>query len=86
MEYIIEDEPMEETGYPTFNTPVHINITSYCNRRRDTDGTSAKAALDGIVALGILQDDGCEEIESITYRTVITKEKEKTIIEIMDRG
>ena len=71
---------------PRFNTPVNIHVTSYRKRKHDPDGISAKAALDGIVALGILHDDSTNEIKKISYESVIAKkgEPEKTLIEITD--
>jgi hypothetical protein len=67
-----------------FDTPVHITITSYRKRKHDTDGVSAKAALDGIVACGLLTDDSAEEVKSITFKSEKCGkgEEEKTIIEI----
>jgi len=73
---------MAEESYPRFTTPVNIHVTHYRNRGCDFDAPSIKAVIDGIVALGILSDDGCKEVESCTQKVIITKGEEKTIIEI----
>lgn len=62
---------------------VNITVTSYRKRKHDPDGISVKAVLDGIVRAGLLPDDSCKEVESITFKSIISKE-EKTIIEIMN--
>ena len=66
---------------PRFTAPVNIRVTSYRKRNTDPDGVSVKAALDGIVALGILSDDSTQQIKSITFENITAKE-EKTIIDI----
>lgn len=60
---------------------VRICVTSYRERKHDTDGVSVKAVLDGLVRRGILKDDSCEEIEGITFKSIKSKE-ERTLIEI----
>jgi hypothetical protein len=58
---------------------VRLHILSRLKRLRDADGTSAKWAIDGIVASGLLPDDSPEYIESVTYSQE-KSEKEETII------
>lgn len=72
-----------EQGLP-FNTPVSITVISYRTRLADTDGISAKAAIDGLVHCGILRDDSPKEVSEVRYRQVKVKNssEEKTVIEI----
>ena len=66
-----------------FNSLVNISITSYRKRKHDPDGISVKAVLDGIIRRGILTDDSTEQVKSVTFESVQSKE-EKTIIVISD--
>lgn len=75
--------PLAEKTLPRFDSPVHINVTSYRKRLTDTDGVSVKAALDAIVRAGILSDDTAKQIKSITFENRKSSE-EKTIVEITD--
>ena len=68
---------------PAFDSLVSIRVISYRKLKHDPDGVSAKAVLDGIVRAGILADDSTEQIKSITFESIKSKE-EKTIIEIED--
>lgn len=74
-------EPLATKESTGFDSPVNIRVTSYRKRKHDPDGVSAKAVLDGLVQRGILQDDSTEQVKSITFESIISKE-EKTIIEI----
>jgi Holliday junction resolvase RusA-like endonuclease len=69
----------EET--PRFDTRVNIRVISYRKVKHDPDGISVKAVLDGIVRAGILADDSTEQVKSITFESIKSKE-EKTVIEI----
>ena len=62
-----------------------VSITVHSKRRRpvDPDGISAKAAIDGLVRGGILEDDSPTFVEAVTYsqeRAAI----EETIIEVWE--
>lgn len=65
------------------NQAVRIHIHSVRKRPTDPDGVSAKAAIDGIVESGVLDDDNCEIVKSVTFsqeqgdeeQTVITIER-----------
>jgi hypothetical protein len=70
--------------YPRFDSQVDIHIRSLRHRLADTDGISEKAAIDGIVKIGILGDDSYKEIRKISQSQEKTSKKkdEKTIITI----
>ena len=65
--------------------PVTITITSYRKRLCDADGISGKAAIDGIVAAGLLPDDSPEYVSEVRYRQ-IKSSVEKTVITIEDQS
>lgn len=67
-----------------FHSPVRITVISYRCRLADSDGISAKAAIDGLVRCGILRDDSPEFVTEVRYRQikVKTKDEQKTVIEI----
>lgn len=67
-----------------FNSPVRITIISYRCRLADSDGISAKAAIDGLVHCGVLRDDSPEFVKEVRFKQVKvkTKEDQKTVIEI----
>lgn len=83
MEQDISNAALDEKEIKRFDSLVHITVTSYRARRHDPDGVSVKAVLDGIVRLGILADDSTEQIKSITFKSIKSKE-EKTVIEITE--
>ena len=60
-----------------------INVHSKRRRRADPDGISAKAAIDGLVAGGLLSDDSAAEIAEVTFSQEIS-EIEETIIEVWE--
>lgn len=68
--------PKDET--PEFNSPVDLHVHHIRKRQCDLDGCSVKAAIDGIVARGILPDDSTLWIKSIKT-TCSQGEPEKTI-------
>jgi len=86
VEQNIGNEPMAKKGITRFDSLVDITITSYRKRNHDPDGISAKAVLDGLVQRQLLADDSTKEINKITYKSIITKKEEKTIIEITDEA
>jgi hypothetical protein len=62
-----------------FTSPCRCHIHSVRSRLADSDGISGKAAIDGIVHAGILENDSPEHIKEVSY----SQEKgftEKTII------
>ena len=67
-----------------FDTQVCIYVTHYRHRLADPDGISVKAAIDGLVKVGILRDDSCKEIKEVRSRQVkIPKSQtEKTVFRI----
>lgn len=69
-----------------FTTPVDIAVCSYRARQVDTDGISAKAIIDGIVACGLLADDSPKYVASVTYsqEKVKNKSDEKTVVTITE--
>jgi len=69
-----------------FDSRVDIEIVSYRSRLADADGISAKAAIDGLVAAGILRDDSAKEVSEVRYRQVKVKNTsdEKTEIVITE--
>ena len=73
-------EPLGAEKGQGLDTRVNIHVISYRKRKHDPDGISAKAALDGIVRRGLLTDDSTQEIRSVTFESIITKDEEKTVI------
>lgn len=80
------DEPMGEERSKGLDTRVDILVVSYRATNHDPDGVSAKAAIDGIVRRGILQDDSAKEVREVRFRSYICKkgEEERTEIIIED--
>ena len=72
----------KDKGRHTQNSsPCSIHIHSVRKRLCDADGISGKAAIDGLIHAGVLQDDGPQHVESVSY----SQEKgavEKTVITI----
>lgn len=81
MESNSSDEPVGKEKTSGLNTRFNIKVTSYRKRKHDPDGISIKAVLDGLIRAGILQDDSTDEINEITFKSILSKE-EKTIIEL----
>ena len=63
---------------------VNISIVHYRHRKCDPGGISHKAAIDGIVDAGILQDDSAKEVEEIMERQekILPGTPENTVISI----
>ena len=61
------------------DTRFSLHIHSIRKRLADPDGISAKAAIDGIVKAGLLEDDSTKEIKEIIYSQE-KGDEEKTII------
>ena len=49
------------------DTRVSIHIKSLRHRLTDPDGVSGKAAIDGLVHAGILQDDRSDNVSGVSY-------------------
>jgi hypothetical protein len=79
-------EPVAACKGAAFDSRVDIEIVSYRSRLADADGISAKAAIDGLVAAGILRDDSAKEVSEVRYRQVKVKNEadEKTEIVITE--
>ena len=82
MEPASGNEPIPANEGPPLRPPVGIRVVSYRSRICDTDGVSAKAAIDGIVRCGLLPDDSCKEIAWVRFevRKVKNESEEKTLI------
>jgi hypothetical protein len=78
----VEQNPCNEQVQPhetaAFDSPVNLEIVHYRQRQTDVDGCSAKAAIDGIVAAGILPDDSAKWIQQIKT-SVVQSKVEKTV-------
>ena len=66
-----------------FTSPVCISIYSIRKRLVDTDGISAKAVIDGIVKVGLLEDDSPKYVQEVRYSQEKGTE-EKTVITIRE--
>jgi len=74
------NESVGKKAFKGFHTPVHIRIHSVRKRLCDADGISAKAAIDGIVKAGLLQDDSTKFVKEVRYSQEKTKGPEYTVI------
>lgn len=63
----------------SFNTPVSIHIHSTRKRLVDADSVSAKAAIDGLVNAGLLEDDSSEFVQEVSYSQEKGEPEETTI-------
>lgn len=65
---------------------INLDITYFCkNRRRDPDniiGGGNKFILDGLVAAGVIKNDGWNEINSIAARTKVDKNNPRVVVQI----
>lgn len=83
MESDIKDALSNQNEGVFGNRPVYIHIHSVRKRPTDPDGVSGKAAIDAIVKAGVLPDDNCQIVKSVTF----SQEKgvdEQTVITISD--
>ena len=64
--------------------PCRIHVHSIRKRLADADGVSGKAAIDGLVLGGVLEDDSTEFVKEVSYsqEKAGKGEDERTIIEI----
>ena len=67
-----------------FDSSVCLRVISCRWKLADTDGISAKAAIDGLVKKGLLKDDSTLYVEEVTHAQIKIRhnQKEKTVIEI----
>ena len=83
MEQAPSDEPLGTEARARFSAPVRITIVSYRSRLADADGVSAKAAIDGLVHAGIIEDDGPRFVKEVRYRQVKVKNKSEEKVELI---
>lgn len=57
----------QKTLIGCFDRKVSIHIHSVRKREVDSDGVSAKAAIDGLVEAGLLQDDSPKWVKEVSY-------------------
>lgn len=68
-----------------FDSPVRVHFHHVRSRLADIDGISGKAAIDGIVAAGLLTDDSAKQVAEVTHSQEKGKpEKTFIIIEEID--
>jgi len=84
VEQNFSDEPVAKEKAAGLDSRVNIHVISYRARNHDPDGISAKAAIDGLVRIGILQDDSAKEVKKVSFESFICEkgEPEKTVIHI----
>lgn len=84
MEQNTSNECMGKEKTKGLDTRVNIYVRSYRKAKHDPDGISAKAAIDGLVKAGILNDDSTNEVKKVTFESVKCKshEEERTEIHI----
>ena len=84
LEQVVIRKLLAKKGYQRPDSQVCIFVHSKRHRLADPDGISAKAAIDGLVRSGILEDDSAKFIKevSFTQEKIPSKEKETTIITI----
>ena len=86
LEQAIVNESLPKGKAPTLATRCRIHIHSKRVRESDADGVSAKAAIDGLVHGGLLQDDSPKYVSEVSYSQGKTErgEEEVTIIELWE--
>lgn len=79
-------EALVKEGVTPFDSPVSIHIHSKRKRLTDADSISAKAAIDGLVHAGLLQDDSPKFVQEVHYSQERTEkdEPEETILTIKE--
>jgi hypothetical protein len=88
LERTVSHEPMAASKVPTLDSRVDCTVVSFRVRLCDTDGVSAKAAIDGCVHRGLLGDDSTKYIRKIEFEQVKVKNKEdeKTLLIFIPTG
>ena len=84
LERYISDGHKTKNAVQTFDAPVCIHVHSIRKRLADSDGISAKAAIDGLVDTGLLTDDSPKEVKQVSYSQEKTTGEEKTIITVTE--
>lgn len=74
--------PLAKKKTQRHDSPCHIAIHSLRHRLADIDGICAKAAIDGLVHSGILDDDSPQYVKSVSFSQEKTKVREETRITI----
>lgn len=86
MEQNSGDGSVEKEAITPFDSRVNIHVHSIRSREVDSDGISAKAAIDGLVVGGLLQDDSPRFVEKVSYSQERGKPEETyLIIEEIDK-
>lgn len=67
MEPLISNAPLGANEVPKFDSPVRITFNHTRTRLADIDGLSGKAAIDGIVKVGILSDDSPKQVTEVVH-------------------
>ena len=76
LESYLGDATLPTEEVKRLDSPCRIHIHSTRKREVDADGISAKAAIDGAVHAGILQDDSTKYVKEVSYSQ--DKEKDET--------
>lgn len=76
-------KPVEKKKDPWFDSPVSITFTHYRHRFCDVDNLSAKAAIDQLVASGILRNDSPKEVHEVRHRQVKINQTQEERTEIL---
>ena len=69
----------EQITAQEFEGPVEIMVINHRKRPCDSEGISAKGAIDGLVHAGVIKDDSLEYVTETRHRQVKSKE-EKTVL------
>jgi len=83
LESFIVHESLSEGEFKALGSCCSLHIHSQRKRLTDADGVSAKAAIDGLVHGGLLQDDSAKFVTEVSYSQEQCK-KEETIIELWE--
>ena len=85
MEPYPSDAPDGTDQITAFSSPVRITFYHTRKRLADMDGLSGKAAIDGLVAIGILTDDTAQQVKEIrNYQTKGNVEETRILIEAIN--
>ena len=86
MEPDIGNAPVAKKEAPRFDSPVRIHFHSIRKRLCDIDGISGKAALDGLVHAGVLEDDSPKYVQEVSHsqEKASKGEEERTIITVTE--
>lgn len=76
--------PLGTEKVTRFTSPCRIHVHSIRKRLADPDGVSIKAAIDGLVHAGVLEDDSAKYVKGVSYsqEKAVRGEEEQTIITI----